>query len=254
MSSLFTVDSLRVYRGRDLAINDKIRIRQPTLGEIEGGDGDESEGNEHRFFQAVYTILATPTDMMAQLDQCGINYEELTNYQLFLYLFPQMEQEETKLLLGDLNPKRFQRELVSNEGRYVLADRENDIYIDEVVYGAMVNYICTFMQVEQTRFIKNGNAFTRDVRMELAYEELEAAKNKPYESMLRPLISTMVNMEGFKSGWDDVWDMKIGAFMDGVKRIQTIISARALLDGCYGGNIDISKIDQKELNYLKKLT
>ena len=253
MSSLFSVDALRVYRGRDLVINDKIRVRQPTLGEIEGGPLDDAEGNEKRFFQTVYTLLATPTDMMAQLDKYGIDYERLSNYQLFMALFPQMEQSGTRFILGDIDPKCFRKVLVTNEERYILADEKRNIFIDEVVYAAIVHYICAFMQATQTAFIKNGNAFTRAVRMELAYDELAMSKDKPYESLLQPLISTMVNMEGFKYGWGDVWDMKIGAFMDSVQRIQTILSARALLDGCYSGNVDVSKIDKKELNYLKNL-
>ena len=216
LGKLFEVDELRVFRGRDLQIAPKLRIRQPTLGEIEGGDSGDGEESEKRFFSVVHTILATPTDLMAQLDEKGLRYEEISNYQLFMLLFPQIEKRDA-------------------------------------AYRAIVNYICKFMNMEQTRFIKNGNEFTRMVRMELAYEEWEEAKRKPFSSPLKTLISTMTNMEGFKYGWYDVWDMKIGAFMDAVSRIQTIVSARALLNGCYSGNIDVSKIDKSQLNYMKKL-
>lgn len=253
MASLFEPDPLRVYRGRDFQIYPGLRLRQPTLGEIEGGEADDAEGNERRFFQTVYTLMSTPTDLMAQLDMKGIRYEDITNYQLFMMLFPQMDQKDTKLLFGDkLNPKSFKPTPVANQpGRIVLSSQEDEITIDEVAYAAIVNYLSKVMNIKQTQFVKNGNEFTRMVRMEVAYEDMELAKNKPADSTLLNLISAMVNMEGFKYGWHDVWQMKIGAFMDSVRRIQTIISAKALLNGCYSGNIDTSKIDKNQLNYLK---
>ena len=63
----------------------------------------------------------------------------------------------------------------------------------------------------------------------------------------------MVNLEGFKSDWSTVWDMKIGAFMDAVQRTQVIASSKALLGGCYSGNIDTKKIKTKELDYMREL-
>jgi len=253
VASLFEPDALRVYRGRDFQIYPGLRIRQPTLGEIEGGEDDTAEGNERRFFQTVYTLMATPTDLMAQLDMKGIRYEDVSNYQLFMMLFPQMDQKDTRLLFGDkLNPQNFKPTPVANQpGRIVLSSQVDEITIDEVAYGAIVNYLGKIMNIKQTQFLKNGNEFTRMVRMEVAYEDMELAKNKPAESTLLNLISAMVNMEGFKYGWHDVWQMKIGAFMDSVRRVQTIISAKALLNGCYSGNIDTSKIDKKQLNYFK---
>lgn len=255
LGKLFEVDELRVFRGRDLQIAPKLRIRQPTLGEIEGGDSGDGEESEKRFFSVVHTILATPTDLMAQLDEKGLRYEEISNYQLFMLLFPQIEKRDAAFLFGEgLDPADFIPTEVDNQpGRVVLGNAKDEIVIDEIGYRAIVNYICKFMNMEQTRFIKNGNEFTRMVRMELAYEEWEEAKRKPFSSPLKTLISTMTNMEGFKYGWYDVWDMKIGAFMDAVSRIQTIVSARALLNGCYSGNIDVSKIDKSQLNYMKKL-
>lgn len=192
--------------------------------------------------------------MMAQLDKAGIRYEDLTNYQLFMLLFPHMEKEDVRLLFeGDIDPSHFVPTKVENQNRVVLGSEQDGIVIDEVAYAAMVHYICTFMQTKQTEFIKNGNEFTRSIRMQLAYEELESNKNKEYKSALFPMISTMVNMDGFKYGWHNVWDMRIGAFMDSVQRCQLIVNARALLQGCYSGMVDTKKINKKELNYMRRL-
>lgn len=258
MGSLFNVDELRVFRGRDLQIAPGFRVRQPTLGEIEGGEADDGEGCERVFFSTVYTLLATPTDLMAHLDKIGIRYEDVTNYQLFMMLFPQIDPKGAALLFGkEMTPGDFRPTPVDNQpGRVVLGNWKTGTVIDEVCYAAMVQYICSFMHAKQTQFMKNGNAFTRMVRMDLAYEEWEMSKKRPYTSTLKTLISTMTNMEGFKYGWKDVWDMKIGAFMDAVMRVQAVVTSKAMLSGCYSGMIDVSKFTRKnkeQLNYMRKL-
>lgn len=253
MTELFEVDELKVYRGQDLVINNKIRLRQPTLGEIEGSGS--SEFTEKNFFQTVHTLISTPSDMFAQLDECGINYEDLTNFDLFMLLFPQMDVEDIRLIFGDgINPKNFRREYVTNEDRYVLADKENEIFVDEIIYQGIVQYLCLMFGTKQSDPMKIGNGWTKQVMLQAAKDEAEAQKSRPYKSILKPLISSLVNHEGFKYGWDNVWEMKFAAFMDAVSRIQAISSARALLGGCYNGTIDMKKINKNELNYMRDLS
>ena len=46
-------------------INDKIHVRIPTVGEV--------LENEDAYFEIVYSIVATPYDMMVQLDESGLD-------------------------------------------------------------------------------------------------------------------------------------------------------------------------------------
>ena len=54
------VDSLQVYRGSPYVINDRIKILQPTLGQI-------ADFGEQRYFNMVHTITAISSDMKYQL-------------------------------------------------------------------------------------------------------------------------------------------------------------------------------------------
>lgn len=243
------IDELQVYRGRDLEITKGIVMRQPTLGEIES----DGESHEMDFFETCYTLIATPTDMMAQLDKIGIRYEDVTNFELFMMLFPSLPKEKVHLLFRNLEPADYERTLVENQGRYILANPKINSFIDEVVYHDIVDYVCAVMRMKQTEKKTPGNAFSRRIMLDVAYMDWEAAKERKAKSFLQPLVSTMVNLEGFKSDWSTVWDMKIGAFMDAVQRTQIIVSSKALLDGCYSGNIDTKKIKTKELDYMREL-
>lgn len=99
-----------------------------------------------------------------------------------------------------------------------------------------------------------ANNTTKMILIEDAREEFEQNKNKEHHSQLVNLISSMVNSEGFKYNHSQVWDMKINAFMDSVKRISKIKNAELLLQSGYSGfGINLKEIDEKQLDWLGEL-
>lgn len=64
----------------------------------------------------------------------------------------------------------------------------------------------------------------------------------------------MTNSEGFKYNHSDVWDMKINAFMDSVKRISKIKNANLLLQSGYSGfGVNLKEISNRQLDWLGDL-
>ena len=70
-------DELQVYRGKDFVINDKIQIHQPTLGEI-------ADWGEQKYFSFVQSFTATPTDLKYILSLSGVDWNTISDYELFL--------------------------------------------------------------------------------------------------------------------------------------------------------------------------
>lgn len=150
------------------------------------------------------------------------------------------------------------------DGRFIIADSTeqqalndgvySEIIIDENIYLKMIACIRDMHGLERNNAVAGSShcraAFIEDAKM--AYED---ARHTPRKSILLPLISTMVNIEGFKRNDMDVWDMNIFAFMDSVKRIGRIRNASLLLQSAYSGfGIDINKIKNKdELDYMGEL-
>ena len=128
------------------------------------------------------------------------------------------------------------------------------ILIDEYDYYKIVSYLRAMHNLKRDDRIGGTNscrmAFIEDAKME--YEE---KKNEPFKSNLLPMISTLVNMDGFKRNDSDIWDMNIYAFMDSVKRISKIRNSTLLLQSGYSGfGIDLSKIKNKnELDFMGEL-
>ena len=87
-----------------------------------------------------------------------------------------------------------------------------------------------------------------------AREERFKNRGKEYHSQLKNLISAMINCEEFKYNHSDVWDMKINAFMDSVKRILKIKNANLLLQSAYSGFGGVNLKDvRKQVDWLGDL-
>ena len=127
------------------------------------------------------------------------------------------------------------------------------VIIDEYTYNTIIDYICKSHFIERD-LKRPANNSTKMVLIEDARDEIEQNKNKEYHSTLKNLVSSMINIEGFKYNHTQVWDMKINAFMDSVKRIGKIKNADLLLQSGYSGfGVNLKEVSQKQLDWLGEL-
>ena len=98
-----------------------------------------------------------------------------------------------------------------------------------------------------------ANNTTKMILIEDDREEYEKNKNKEYHSQLKNMVSAMINSEGFKYNHSEVWNMKINAFMDSVKRIQKYESATAAMKGIYSGMVSAKDIGEEALNFMSDI-
>lgn len=237
-------DALQIYRGKDFIINEKIIIHQPTLDEI-------CDWGEEKYFSFIYNFTATPTDKKYQLHLAGIDWNEISDYELFLSSYKMFTKDYSSIVFGDLDFEAFEIYQDKTNDEMVLYDPTLDIKFDRSIYEIATDYLRKAHNLKKN-VERAMTDTTRDVLIEEAKENIEMNKDKPYHSQLLSLISTMTNMEGFKYGWVDVWNMKINAFIDAVNSIQHIKNADLLLSSGYSGfGIDLKKINKKELSYFR---
>lgn len=242
-SNLFSVDPLQLYMGYNYSINDKIVIKQPTMRDI-------TDMGEQEYFSMVHTLTANPTSMKAQLDSVGIDWNEIEDFDLFMMLAPNLEKEQTSILLGDLDLSALKPYRNHENGDIVLADPENDIIIDKLIYQRIVDYIRKMHNIKAE--VKHAkNKFTKKAMIEYDRQQMAANAAKEYKSYFVPVISTLQ----CKMGWtkDYILNMGIVEYFEIVARMQIINNADHLLSGVYAGTVDIKKIDKKELNYMREL-
>ena len=261
---MYEYDELGIYRGRDIQITNTIKITQPTLGQIE-------EFGEQKYFSAIHTLTSVGADLKWQLWDLGIDYTKIEDFDLFIKLTSQLlcsrknnitssttDEEKKEMIinplqlvlnidLADYTPCKDNR---NNE--IILYNRENDSTIDKFVYIKIVDVIRKMHNLKRNNEIP-GNETTKMILIEDARDEYNIAKNKPYKSLLMPLISALTNCAGFKYGINEIWDMKINAFFDSINRINRIQESNYLLQGAYSGFSSLKGVDKSRLNWTSSL-
>ena len=243
-------DELQVYRGKDFIVSEHIHIHQPSIDEI-------YEYGERDYYAMVYNITATPQTIKSQLwdMQPRIDYTQITQFELFCCLLHNMyPQEKTAILFGDLDFRKFGI-MQKEDGSFMLCQIiDNDmVVIDEYTYLMITDFLRQMHIIEKDEKLP-ANATTKMILIDDAREERFKNRGKEYHSQLKNLISAMINCEEFKYNHSDVWDMKINAFMDSVKRILKIKNANLLLQSAYSGFGGVNLKDvRKQVDWLGDL-
>ena len=164
----------------------------------------------------------------------------------------------TKIVFGNLDFTKFilkKYRDTNKVDKFILYQKVNgdDVIFDEHIYNIVVDYLCKVHFI--TRDFQNPlNETTKMILIEDALDELARTNKSPKQSQLKNLISAMINSEGFKYNHSQVWDMKINAFMDSVKRIVKIKNAELLLQSGYSGfGVNLKEINNKQLDWLGEL-
>lgn len=247
MSFLSSSEQLRIYRGRDYPVNGHITIHIPSLGEI-------ADFGENEYFSLVHFITATPTDLCFQLWDLGIDFTKITDYLLFLQSISRtLTPERSGILFGELDLTGFEMVRRPSGEDLLLLSPDKSWYIDECTYQIITDCLRTIHKLPKNVAIP-ANEGTKEILIEDAREAAAKQARAGHQSHLMNLISAMVNSSGFKYNHEQVWDMKINAFMDSVYRIGKIKNADMLLQSGYSGfGVDLKKISKKQLDWMGNL-
>ena len=242
-SDLLDIDELQMYFGEPFRINDKITVYVPTIGDI-------VEFGERKYYSMIHTLTCIPSDMKSQLFDMGIDYEKISDFELFMMLSRGLTPESTRLVLGDIDLSNFGLYTNAENGEMVLYDKDRDIIIDRLIYMKIVEYLRKVHNIKP-KIEKAANKTTKKILIQLDRDRLIKAQKEAYKSQLKPLVSAMMRYPGFKYKSSELKQCGLSEFMDTVLGAQIYISSTALLQGSYSGMIDTSKINKKEFNWMR---
>lgn len=243
-------DELAVYRGKDFIVSEHIKIHQPSIDEI-------YEYGERDYYSMIYNLTATPQNFKSELwdMEPRIDYTKITQFELFCYMLHGMySQEKTSIIFGDLDLTKFKIRKKDDETLMLFQVVDSDtVIIDEYTYIVITDFLRQAHLIEKDEKLPANNT-TKMILIDDAREERLKNRNKEYHSQLKNLISAMINCEEFKYNHSEVWDMKINAFMDSVKRILKIKNANLLLQSAYSGFGGVNLKDvKKQIDWLGEL-
>lgn len=225
----------------ELVINDSIKIVIPTVGQI--------LDNEEGYYGLVSQLVAMPIDLMVPLDDAGIDFTQINEYDLFLLLFPNLQTQDTSLIFGDLDLKKFSLAINEENGMTVMLDKENDIIIDRAIYGRIADSLRQIHHIEKN-IKKPANKEAQDYLLERARKKLKRRMGRIEDSQIESLITAMVNTQQFKYTFEGVRDLTIYQFNESVKQVVKKVDYENKMFGVYTGNLDVKTLNQDDLNWL----
>lgn len=240
---MLEIDDLTVWMGEPYVINDKIKCLQPTVREI-------LNFGEREYFGVIQTLCSTSSNFKSQLADSGVDWETVEDFQMFMMMAPSLDKEKTRLVLGDIDLSKFKIFKNKENDEVVMADQDNDIIIDRLIYMCIVEYLRKVHGLTRAHDVTKSK-FVHDMAIEMEREEMETNAKKPYKSFLWPLISSVKARQGYTKQY--ILDMQIYELVHEANRLQIIVQSDALLQGSYSGMVDTKKIDRNQFNWMRDI-
>lgn len=229
-----------IYK-RQFPINKHISVYIPTVGEI--------VDNEEEYYDLVGKLTAMPIDMMVQLDDIGIDFTTIDEYQLFLLMFNGLKKIDTHLIFGDLDLSKFNLGINEQNGHIVLIDEEHDIRIDRAIHGLIADALRKIHHLEKNRR-KPANGDAKEYMIERARKKMKRRRNRVEDSQLEALIVAMVNTEQFKYDFEGTRELSIYQFNESVRQIIKKVDYDNRMYGIYAGTVNAKDLSPDDLNWL----
>ena len=214
-----------------------LSLRIPTVGEI--------LEDEDKYYGIVSSLTASPFQYMVQLDDMGIDYTQITDYQLFMMLFPMYAQSDLSLLFGDLNTSDFNVYVNQDDDNQVIYSPSNNIVIDELVYNDLSDMIRKINLFEKVKS-KPGNESARKYLLEKERKKQKRNAKKPRFPYLEKMVIALVNTSEFPYNYETCMDLSIYKFNQSLQQIQRKIAFDNTMVGVYAGTVDTSKMADKD--------
>ena len=230
-------NKMSLLNAKSIEITDKLSLRIPTVGEI-------LEDEEH-YYSLVSSLTATPFQYMVQLDDMGIDFTTITDYQLFMMLFPMYAKSDLSLLFSDLDTSDFGIYINQEDNSQVIYSPNNNIIIDELIYNDLADTIRKINLFEKVKS-KPGNESARKYLLEKERKKQKRNAKKPKEPYLEKLVIALVNTSEFPYNYETCMDLSIYKFNQSFKQIQQKITFDNTMIGVYAGTVDTSKMTNKD--------
>ncbi len=226
---------------REYPINDRISIRIPTIGEV--------LPQEDAYYGMISMLTATPYDMMVQLDDIGIDYTSIDDYDLFIMVLNMIKREDTSLIFGDLDLSKFEVMINPQNNMVVLRDNASGTMIDRGIYNEICAAIRAIHHLKRNPR-KPGNQEAKAYFLKRARVKMNRRRTVVENSQLEELIIAMVNTEQFPYGFEEVLDLTVYQFNESVRQVIKKIDYDNRMHGVYAGTVDAKSLSQDDLNWL----
>lgn len=233
--------TLNLLYKQSYPINQQISIQIPKVGEI--------LECEDEYFGMVSMITSMPIDMMVQLDDIGIDFTTINEWELFLMLFGSLKERNTSLIFGDLDLSKFVPAVNPQNNNIVLIDKDSGAKIDRAIHGQIAAILRKIHHLEQNNR-KPANGEAKEYMIHRARQKMKRMKNKKLDSHLEELIVALVNTEQYHYGFEGTRELSIYQFNESVQQVIKKVNYDNRMHGVYSGTVSAKDLSQDDLNWL----
>lgn len=228
-------DQLQMFFGEPYVIDledceGSITVYQPTIGDV-------IRMGETKFYTSLNLIISNTTSYRTMLWDIGVDWNEMSDFELFTILYQGIDPDVNTLLFRDIDITKFVilKKQTGDSEKIILYDNENHIEIDENVYQHICQYLRSVFNIFPEEKITNDNTLkkwyiTKDKRQ----QEIDKKKDKPANSILS-IISGCLNHPGFKYKSKELTELNVCQFYHSVRRLQIYEQTTAIMHGIYAG-------------------
>ena len=229
-----------------------VTLYQPCIGDL-------IKIGQEKFFSSLSILITNTTSYRLPLWEMGIDWNEFSDFSLFLLLYKRLDPDVVKMLFGDLDVLTFEvfSKQIEDKEILVLYNEELEIEINEEVYFHISQYFRKAFNMNPEEKITKDPImkqwFINKDKRQLEIDKKKEEKGQLKSSTLLPLISACLNHPGFKYDLDGIRKLTVGQFYDSVHRLQIYENSTAIMKGMYSGFVDGKKIKPEDYNFMKEI-
>lgn len=281
MSSPVRINESFLFSGKDLYLSNNVIVKHPSVGNILDITNDINSVNI--YWKIVGTLICDPYDNMVMLDDLGINYLEVTPFDVFIIQWNKAIEEysnkEIFYIENNFHPLDAIKESLSfflgkhnfdlsfmnidNQKEIVLVDLDTihqntcDYYITKEMYNLMSEFLFSINKLSKSDRINPADETTRKMLIEDTRDELkrQQRQHNSQEQELEDCIGIASKSVCFGgNGGINVFNykqLKIYQLLVGATIIDKKEYSSHLLSAIYSGNIKSGDVNKDDLNWKK---
>ena len=230
--------------GKPYRVNKYITVYLPYVYEV-------IDFGEEDYFRVLNLFTRKPYDIAVELDDNGIDYQSITDWDLFVDTAPQLPIEYTCILFGRLDFSKFKAYINENNMKILVHSDNPEIIIDEAIYRMIVTFLRYVHFISEKVEYDVGNRTAKKFLLErMRRKQKKALKDylagkKKQKSQISDMIKYCVNNAGFKYNYETVMNLKLNLLYESYFFIVHGEERRSIMYGVYNGTIDTSKMHDK---------
>ncbi|MCI8416413.1 MAG: hypothetical protein HFI33_02725 [Lachnospiraceae bacterium] len=233
--------------GENFKVNEYITVYSPYVYEVR-------DFGENLYHYVLSLFVRRPYDIAVELYDKDIDYQSVSDWDIFFETATKIPIELSCILFGKLNFTDFVPCLNNENGYKCLVNKHNNkICIDEVIYRKIVTFLRYIHFISEKVEYDVGNSMAKKFlidRMRRKRNKLTnefASGKKKSNSNISDMIKYCVNNSNFKYDYHSVMNMKLNLLYESYLFITHNNERDNIMSGIYHGTIDSTKMKDKSI-------